>query len=107
MWKWEVVSRVLNSMGSAVVLGTIPSETYAGAPMFMLNSRDSVVVIEIICCGRGCVFKVKEPEQAMSVGWQGVCVYRFWQMAVADGQARYERRSPQMDKRNSVRAFSV
>ena len=58
MWKWEAVSRVLNSMGSAVVLETIPGETCASVPRFMLNSIDSVVAIEVICCGRGCVFKV-------------------------------------------------
>ena len=49
-------------MGSAVVLETIPGETCAGDPVFMLNSIGSVVVIEIICCGRGCVFKVWERE---------------------------------------------
>ena len=49
-------------MGSAVVLETIPGETCASAPVFMLNSRGSVVVIEIIRCGRGCVFNVWERE---------------------------------------------
>ena len=49
-------------MGSAVVLETILGETCASAPVFMLNSIDSVIAIEIICCGRDCVFKVWERE---------------------------------------------
>ena len=60
MWKWEAVSHVLNSVGSVVVLETIPGEACASALVLMLNSRDSVVAIEVICCGRGCVFKVWE-----------------------------------------------
>ena len=48
--------------GSAVVLETVPGEACATVPMFMLNSIDSVIAIEIICCGRDCVFKVWERE---------------------------------------------
>ena len=78
----------VESNGLCGCLGTILDETCATAPTFMLNSIGSVVVIEIICCGRECVFKVWERESVMSVGWQGACVDRFWQMAVADGQVR-------------------
>ena len=56
------MSHVLNSVGSVVVLETIPGEACASVLMLILNSRDSVVAVEVICCGRGCVFKVWERE---------------------------------------------
>ena len=60
MWKWGAVSHVLNSMGAAVVLETIPGQACASALVLMLNSEDPVVVIEVVCCDRGCVFRVWE-----------------------------------------------